>query len=520
MPPPQPPPQPIAPLPPTLPPRKRRVGFLIAAVALVVLAVAAFVFISVRSSGGGSGSNVQNMEYASSTGAVQYLAFQLFTDTTGSKALQENFPPMQKDVKIVVNDIVRAIGTVGSSNKKLGFIVGPISFDMSDDEVRQRISDSFAIALQDNVAVGLHIDDSMFWGRLSNLNSTENIEWLDWNKTPNTGRRLDWSATPTKLMPQLCLNSPAVEQAVKDRAALIGEEIVRGHASLKAVGKEDLFIGVIAGWETQMGRDFATGKYLGYCALTNLGYSAKNPPADIDQARADIVKDFIDLWTAYLAAAGVPDEKIYSHSAFMSKTNFDSQHLSGTYMQTVNFTPPSVAFGEHHHPGFSTYPESGHPEQIQAELAKNGNPAWASAEGTALDPAQAEGGGAGDAMEAYLANMFNHGAALVNVFGWGVGQSGNPFREVAENNDAIAAYKKFLGGTALSETATTPNSSGGSLQDKVHTIQNNTVAWAKAHPDQKAALYAQSKLLDQYIQANDLKSANKTADAILQMMGL
>ncbi|MDO8407737.1 MAG: hypothetical protein Q7S95_00670 [bacterium] len=475
-----------------------------------------FVFVHRQSSYSDTPSST---EYATSTGAVQYLAFQLFTDTASSKALQDNFPPLQKSVESTVGDIVRAVGTVGGGNDKLGFIVGPISFDMSDDEVRQRISDSFAIALRNNVAVGFHIDDSMFWGRLSNLNSTETIEWLDWNKTLNTGRRLDWSAKPIKIMPQLCLNSPAVEQSVKDRTALIGREVARGLASLKAAGKEDLFIGVIAGWETQIGRDFATGRYLGYCALTNLGYSVHKPPADIDQARADIIKDFIDLWAGSLAVAGVPDGKIYSHTAFMSKNNFDSQHLAGTYIETINFTPPSVAFGPHHYPGFSTYPQTGHSAQMQAELTKNGNPPWASAEGTALDPAQAELDGAGVSMEAYLGGLFNHGAVLINVFGWGVGPSGNPFRQVAEGDSAIAAYKKFLSGTTLSETATT-TSSGSILSDKIHKIQDNASAWAEAHPDQKAALYAQSKLLDQYIQANDLTNANKTADAILKVIGL
>jgi hypothetical protein len=35
-------------------------------------------------------------------------------------------------------------------------------------------------------------------------------------------------------------------------------------------------------------------------------------------------------------------------------------------------------------------------------------------------------------METYLARQFNHGAVLVNVFGWGIGEADNPFRIAAE----------------------------------------------------------------------------------------
>ena len=57
----------------------------------------------------------------------------------------------------------------------------------------------------------------------------------------------------------------------------------------------DLFIGVISGWETEIGSDFDTRKSLGYCALTNAGYSDKNQPADMDDALSKIVQEFIEL---------------------------------------------------------------------------------------------------------------------------------------------------------------------------------------------------------------------------------
>ena len=117
------------------------------------------------------------------------------------------------------------------------------------------------------------------------MNTPQNIEWLDWNGELNTGRRLNWSPpNAIKIAPQLCLNSKEVQNSVKSRAILIGSEIAKGVQELRKAGKNDLFVGVIAGWETQIGKDFGTREILGYCALTNAGYSEKNPPRDTDAA--------------------------------------------------------------------------------------------------------------------------------------------------------------------------------------------------------------------------------------------
>ncbi len=134
---------------------------------------------------------------------TQYLAFQIFEGARESEELRVAFPPPAQDTAGAVAEIVRVVGGVGSQGRKLAFIVGPLSFDNGDDQITHLIRDSFSIALEKNIAVGFHIDDSMFWGRLRHLNRPENIEWLDWNQTPNTGRRVDWSSTPLQVMPHL-----------------------------------------------------------------------------------------------------------------------------------------------------------------------------------------------------------------------------------------------------------------------------------------------------------------------------
>lgn len=394
------------------------------------------------------------VESTPATATTRYLTFQIFIGTPDPSIALGPPPLSPLPTKAVmakaVQDIITKIGTTGDKSRKLGFAPGPLGFDYTDEELKRFIRESFEIAREKNVAVLFHIDDSMFWGkRTALLANNANKEWLDWNGTPNTGRRIDWAETPVKFAPQMCVNSTEIEKEVKRFAGVVGQEIKKQADLLKADDREELFAGVIAGWETQIGRDFDTGKYLGYCALTNKGFSAANPPKDIDLEREKIMQEFIELWAQSLADAGIPREKIYSHTAFVSRDNFDRMRanrdpraLDNTYSQINNFAPPSVSFGANYQPGFSTYPQPGLLDQISEELSQHDNPAWASSEGTAMGEV---------AMETYLAGLVNHGAVVVNVFAWGVGPyvPQNPFRYATERPEAIAAYRKFLQGETL-----------------------------------------------------------------------
>ena len=454
---------------------------------------------------------------------TRYLAFQIFTGGFESDEMRVNFPPSPEDLRKTVNDLRDRIGLDGSEDRKLGFVVGPLSFDHTDDQVRVMIAAAFGIALDTGVAAGFHLDDSMFWGRLKELNAVDNIEWLDWSRTPNTGRRLDWSSTPTKIMPQLCINSKAVKRAVARRAALIGEEVAKGIKKLAAAGKENLFLGVIAGWETQIGRDFDTGKYLGYCALTNAGFSAQKLPLDMDKARSDIIQDFAGCWARSLVKSGVPEGKVYSHIAYMSEAMYkiasraNPSVITGPYLQMINWTPPATAFCDACLPGFSTYPQLGHLEQWGEELKKHGNLPWASSEGTAIDPSEAERSGKGMGMEGYLGNLFNHGAVLVNIFGWRVGDSNNPFSKVAENDDALAAYRMFLSGEKLDEAPMpAPQLPPADLPDKVHKIQEVLPSWIQSNGPSRVKPLMEN--LDSALKEQRFEDAAKTADEILKVV--
>ncbi|MEO8609157.1 MAG: hypothetical protein ABI690_14805 [Chloroflexota bacterium] len=466
---------------------------------------------------------LQGVASAQDTAPTRYLAFQMFTgapDTSlpigGSGGNPLSPPPSKAEMSRFVGRLIQTIGITGQAQTKLAFIIGPLAFDHSDAQLRQMIQDAFAIALEQNIAVGFHIDDSMFWaGRTDLLADPANIEWLDWAGTLNTGRRLDWGAEPARIAPQMCLNSPAIQAAVRHLGTdVIGSAVRDGIATLEAQGKPELFAGVIAGWETQIGRDFETDQYLGYCALTHRGFSAEHPPQDIDSERDQIVQEFIELWTGSLAEGGVDPAKIYSHTALTSTQSYKNrQDAALSYSQINQFAPPSVAFGEHYHPGFSTYPQPGLMEQLDDELAQHNNPAWASSEGANIIlPLMASPG----SMETYLAKLFNHGAALVNIFGWGIGSAAdeNPFRAAAEAPDSISAYQKFLNGGALVEgDFVFPD-----LPSKIQLIQTQLPLWLQQNPDRQSEIESLLHQLDESIKAGQYQQATKLAEDILAII--
>jgi hypothetical protein len=180
---------------------------------------------------------------------------------------------------------------------------------------------------------------------------------------------------------------------------------------------------------------------------------------------------------------------------------------------------PSSAFCSFCVPGVSTYPFPGFVDMWLKELGKHGNPPWASSEGTAMDPREARQGGRGIGMEGYLGTLFNHGAVLVNVFGWGEGDESNPFRRIAEGSDALAAYRKFLDGEKLGEAhvpdllSTLP----ANLRVKIQKVQAAMPVWIQAHGPTQIQDNIES--LGQALENKRFNDAEKITDTILKKIG-
>lgn len=450
---------------------------------------------------------------------TRYLMFQLMTGLPGYAGP----PPMpgrsslsKAQMESFVRDVARAIGTRGDARHKLGFAVGPVCFDMTDSETRQFLRDAFAVARENDVAVAFHIDDSMCWGRRTDLIADpENLEAAGWKDGPNTGRRADWGPEPTRFPPQMCFNSPAIVALVKERAKLIGTEIHRELGRLQADGKAHLFAGVIAGWETQIGRDFETGRPLGYRALRHRGFSESHPPKDPDRVRAEVVKEFITLWADSLHDGGVPRSGIFCHIAFTDQ-GLREPDARETYAEKVNFALPEAAFGAAYRPGFSTYPEGATFRQIHAMVAQHGNPGWISAEGANVSPTSMPGE---PTMETYLGRMFNHGAVMVNIFAWGIGGEAmrdNFFRRAAEDPEALAAYAKFLRHAPLVE-AVASGFSSEAFRAKMQRIQKEFPTWVQ-ETGKAAQVMPRIQRLQALIKEKKWREADRVADELLDLM--
>ncbi len=193
------------------------------------------------------------------------------------------------------------------------------------------------------------------------------------------------------------------------------------------------------------------------------------------------------------------------------------------YSQHNHFAPPSVAFGNHHRPGFSTYPQPGLFDDIYEQLAKHKQVGWASCEGTNMQLGSGPGQ-SGMNMETYLAKMFNHGGTLVNIFSWGIGGEANKnmdFRVVTEGEEALRAYRKFLKGDPLIEAKTEALTLMERLPPKIHRIQKELPAWMqKAGNREKAAeAAALMQKLEEHLKAKNFEEVEKTADSLLKLIG-
>jgi hypothetical protein len=447
----------------------------------------------------------------------QYLLFQVWP----AMAAYPGIPPepgrqalSKSQMAGFVQSVIQAVGARGDARHKLGFAVGPFCFDISDDETRQWIRDAFAVARENDVAVAIHIDDSMSWGRRKDLIANpDNLETADWKQIPNTARSLAWGVKPSEFPPQMCYNAPAIVRIAKARAELIGAEIKGQLAAMQAEEKGQLFAGVIAGSETQISPEFGTNRRLGFRALAHRGFSEAHPPKDLDAERVSVVKEWMELWGNSLRAAGVPAEKIFCHIAFTDQ-GLRKADAKQSYLEKVDFAPAEVAFSTAYRPGFSTYPEGQTFQAIQSALAEHGSPGWISAEGTNVSPTGMPGE---STMETYLARMFNHGAVMTNVFSWGIGgeaQRKNFFRQATENPEALAAYAKFLRGETLVESQ---GFSGPALQAKMRRIQVELPAWI-----QKTGRQAEAMALLQKVQPlmkeRKWQEADQAANAVLALI--
>ncbi len=238
------------------------------------------------------------------------------------------------------------LGTTGDGKTRQLGAGALIPVWWSDErKIVQSIREAFYIARRTNVAVHFNVDDHIAWEQRPDLwnwydpgkpgynpENRKNVEWYDWEGTPNKRRYFTPVGAPSPA-PHMCYNSPTVQKEIRRIVSkVVGPALQEELGKLRRDNEEYLFAGITVGQElsfddyssvptpsqfppkasdanpleaqaratllhaaTAMDEDQAPRGRLGYCALTNAGYTKANPPADIHKALVDIIRKFTEF---------------------------------------------------------------------------------------------------------------------------------------------------------------------------------------------------------------------------------
>jgi hypothetical protein len=386
-----------------------------------------------------------------------------------------------------IKDFAAKLGTTGDDKtRQLGFGIFIPVWAGNPSAITRAIKGGFDLAKRTNVAVHFNVDDHIEWDERPDLwnwydpskpgfnpENRKNVEWYDWEGVANKRRYLTPAGAPSQT-PHMCYGSPAVQKEISRIVSqIVGPALKVEINELKKENKEYLFAGITVGAEAgfddysrlpgllvrlllqarglvdpmasqmalllglaerMMDEDKAPHSQVGYCSLTNAGYSRSHPAADINVALTDINRKFIEFWDKQFFEADIPCSRIYTH-------------VAASVLQSDN-APLSIVFNPYARPGWTTYPQSileNGFQPLYAELAKHGNPAWGGVEANNFSNPKAP-------WEKYLAWHYNHGAKLVGISIGAADQSlMSALSKSATGDEAIAAYQKFLRGGILLE---------------------------------------------------------------------
>jgi hypothetical protein len=397
------------------------------------------------------------------------------------------WPPLPGATPEGLGESIRAfaakLGTTGDGKtRQLGFGAFIPIFASDESIIAKAINLGFMIAQHTNVAVLFLVDDHILWdGRPDlwnwydpskpgyNPDNRKNVEWYDWEGTPNKRRYFTPAGAPSQA-PHMCYNSPVIEKEVtRIVSQIVGPALREQINELKRDNKEYLFAGITVGAEAgfddyskipkisripstanpmqmqlakmlmlaakMMDEDHAPHSRVGYCSLTNAGYSKTNPPPDFNAALAEVNQKFLEFWDKQFVDAGIPCSRLYTHVA------------ASPPQDDTNNAPLQIVFNPYVRPGWTTYPQgtlANGFEPLYDQLERHGNPAWGGVEANDV-PNRVS-------WETYLAWHFNHGAKLVGI------NSGTSDQAIASvlargafSDEALSAYLKFLRGGNLVE---------------------------------------------------------------------
>lgn len=289
----------------------------------------------------------------------------------------------------------------------------------------------------------------------------------------------------------------------------------RGLADLRRDHKERLFAGVLVGSEPTFDdyrhTDPATAKMIsddggvkgrtGYRALMDRGYRKARPPARFEQALGSVIQETVAFWCRQFVEAGIPSNKLYPH-------------VTAPAPAEMTGAPIGAAFNRWSRPGWTTYPngvlESGL-GPIYAELRKHGAGPWAGVEANSGFP------GSYVDWESYLGWHFNHGSVIMAI---NTGASGTDLPARLEKSaygaEALAAYRRFLGGKPLRERPVKVDRPELRVKRKVQAIQAEFRRWQAAGKDPSPIAMRIEQQMPGLSQSGKIEEIDALLDAALK----
>ena len=506
----------------------------------------------------------QNLPIAKSTQSVKdkenlrYLIFQTTVTPRGSEAYRE----YKKEVDRIISE-VRSQEVAQTRQLGFGIVIAP--FMLPEREISQIVGAAFKLALENDLALQVAFESHYYWfGRPDlwnwfdpkkpgyNPDNKNNVEWTDWEGTPVKGRYLDWGS-PVTLPPHMCYNSKKLQKDIRRLILeVLGPAVQKGVQQLKSAGKAHLFSGItvtsepslddysvvdkinprLAGYMEKIG---AAKVALGYCALTNNGYSRRNPPKDFRRALAEINRDWVASWAKNFTEAGFDRSKLFNHVSAAAGLENAMDLTSNALIQFTN-APLWIAFNPYSTPGFTTYPTGPLKKDFQAiykELKEQNVTRWGGVEANILST--------GVPWEEYLQRHFDHGAVMINVMDYFHEGAGGPNKSKEQGpagTSARAAFKTFLKGEKLSASikerqkvnsektrptrAERPDVITGSIEERIQKkmlyFQQGLEPWVERGNNPSEQISPKIKEFEQLLKSGQPQKAESILDELLAIV--
>ncbi len=397
------------------------------------------------------------------------------TNTSVNQADSENSGKDANTDYTFVTELPRIFGTVKKDSRyKYAFgLPGPMLITQSTEQMAYQINKAFDIAEKYNIPVYFQMDDCNNYTTEFGSDATpkfyENPEWSEWASFPNDNEQwggesngrlpyywFNWGAwMHAKAFP--CFQSNGFRNFISNQLENgVIQPLTERYEKLREEGREYLFAGISVGWETHIPdysenntilsvdsnnppvdiltnsrmEQWEISKY-GYNSLHNLGYETYN--LDV---LYQVIHDYTEFIAKSINSAGIPKHKIFTHIVGFMSADRDLK---------TTFSPPIwTAVNEYSTPGFTLSPITC-PYNLDSlcydiSLADERHEYFACAEGYSrgVDATYAQA-------NEYFESMFEHGASLVTVYGWGREPSTSQFAVSHKTTSPfVLAIKKWF----------------------------------------------------------------------------